>query len=62
MKSEILQACELVSEVYRQIFQNAKCPEGQTYMEIARQKEALFIRWCVSQQVGNSFDELKQQV
>ena len=31
-------------------------------MEFARQKEALFNKWCASQQVGNSFDKLKQLV
>ena len=31
-------------------------------MEFARQKEALFNMWCTSQQIGDSFDRLKQLV
>ena len=31
-------------------------------MEFAHQKEALFNRWCASQQVGNSNEKLKQLV
>ena len=62
VKREILRAYELVPEAYRQKFRDTKCPEGQTYMEFARQKEAFFNKWCASQQVGNSFDKLKQLV
>jgi len=42
VKKEILQAYELVTEAYRQRFQDAKCTEKQTYMESAREKEMLF--------------------
>ena len=62
VKREILKAYELVPEAYRQQFRESKCKEGQTYMEFAQQKEALFNRWCTSQQVGNSFDKLKQLI
>ena len=62
VKREILKAYELVPEAYRQQFHESKCKEGQTYMEFAQQKEALFNRWCTSQQVGNSFDKLKQLI
>jgi len=59
VKKEILKAYELVPEAYHQQFCESKCKEGQTYMEFA---EALFNRWCTSQQVGNSFDKLKQLI
>jgi len=62
VKREILKAYELVPEAYRQRFHESKCKEGQTYVEFARQKEALFNRWCISQQVGNSFEKLKQLI
>lgn len=62
VKREILKAYELVPEAYRQQFRELKSKEGQTYMEFARQKEALFNRWCTSQRVGDSFDKLKQLV
>ena len=60
VKREILEC--IVPEAYCQQLRELKCKEGQTYMEFARQKEALFNRWCTSQQVGNSFDKLKQLV
>ena len=60
VKREILKAYELVFEVYRQQFCEMKCKMGQTYMEFARQKEVFFSRWCTSQQIGDSFERLKQ--
>ena len=60
VKREILEG--IVPEAYCQQLRELKCKEGQTYMEFAQQKEALFNRWCTSQQVGNSFDKLKQLV
>ena len=55
VKQGILKAYELVPEVYRQQFRESKCKEGQTYMEFARQKEALlFNRCCTSQQALRS--------
>ena len=62
VKSEISRAYELVPEAYRQKFRDTKCQEGKTYMEFACQKEALFNRWCTSQQVGNNYEKLKQLV
>ena len=62
IKSEILRAYELVPEAYRQKFRDTKCQEGKTYMEFARQKEALFNRWCASQQVGNNYEKLKVSI
>ena len=60
VKREILKAYKLVPEAYHQQFREIKCKEGQTYMEFARQKEVLFNRWCTSQQIGDSFERLKQ--
>ena len=62
VKREILKAYELVPEAYRQKFREMKCKEGQTYMEFARQKKVLFDRWCSSQEIGSSFEKLKQLV
>ena len=62
VKREILKAYELVPEAYRQQFRESKCKVGQTCMEFAQQKEALFNRSCASQQVGNSFEKLKQLI
>ena len=62
VKGEILKAYELVTEAYRLKFQKMKCKEGQTFLEFSYQKEALFNRWCTSQQIGNSFEKLKQLI
>ena len=64
VKREILKAHELIPEAYCQKFRESKCKEGQTYMEFAQQKEALFNRWCTctAQQAGNSFEKLKQLI
>ena len=62
VKREILKAYELVPEAYRLKFREMKCKEGQTFLEFARQKEALFNRWCTSQQIDNSFEKLKQLI
>ena len=62
VKREILKTYELVPEAYHQQFRASKCKDGQTYMEFARQKEALFNRWLTSQQVGGSFEKLKQLI
>jgi len=42
VKRKILKAYELVPEAYSQQFRETKCIERQTYMEFARQKEALY--------------------
>ena len=31
-------------------------------MEFSHQKEVLFNRWCTSQQIGDSFERLKQLI
>ena len=62
VKREILKAYELIPEAYCQQFREMKCKEGQVYMEFACQKEVLFNRWCTSQQIGDSFERLKQLI
>ena len=62
IEREILKANELVPEAYRKRFWEMKYTEGQTFLQFARQKEALFNRWCTSQQIGNSFKKLKQLI
>ena len=62
VKREILKVYELVPEAYRLKFWEMKCKEGQTFLEFACQKEALFNQWCTSQQIGNSFEKLKQLI
>ena len=59
VKAAILKAYELVPEAYRQ---NFKKGEKQTYTEFAREKEALFDRWCSSKEVAREFEKLRQLV
>ena len=60
VKNAILKAYELVPEAYRQKFQNAEKQANQTHVEFAQQKETLFDRWCMSKEVGGSYDKLRQ--
>lgn len=46
VKNAILRAYELVPEAYRQCFRSLCKPDKQTYVEFAKEKEALFTRWC----------------
>ena len=48
VRKAILKAYELVPEAYRQRFRNARKQDGQTYVEFARDKEALLDRWCTA--------------
>ena len=59
---EVYSAYELVPEAYRQNFRNYKKGEKQTYTEFAREKEALFDRWCSSKEVAKEFEKLRQLV
>ena len=60
VRKAILKAYELVPEAYRQRFRNARKQDGQTYVEFARDKEALLDRWCTAKQVDNDFHKLRQ--
>lgn len=51
VKSTVLRAYELVPEAYLQKFRRFRKFDNQTYVEFAREKEALFDRWCASQGV-----------
>ena len=60
VRKAILKAYELVPEAYRQKFRNARKQDGHTYVEFAREKEALFDRWCTAKQVDNDYRKLRQ--
>ena len=60
MRQAILKAYELVPEAYRQKFRNSAKQDSQTYIEFARQKEALFDRWCAAKTVEKDFNKLRQ--
>ena len=60
VKRSILKAYELVPEAYRQKFRNTRKQEGQTFVELAREKERLFDRWAASKEIDGDFQKLKQ--
>jgi len=60
LRQAILKAYELVPEAYRQKFQNSTKQDSQTYIEFARQNEALFDRWCAAKTVEKDFNKLRQ--
>ena len=62
VKKVILKAYELVPEAYRQKFRNSRRQESETFVEFARHKEDLFNRWCMSQQVNESHENLRQLI
>ena len=53
---------KLVPEAYCQKFRNCKKQESQTYVEFAREKEALFDCWCTAKQVDNDYNKLRQLI
>ena len=53
VKGAILRAYELVPEAYRLRFRRYRKTDRQTYVEFAREKEQLFIRWCAGQNVAD---------
>jgi hypothetical protein len=52
----------LVPEAYRQKFRDYKKDSDKTVVEFAREKERLLERWCTSEQVANSYDNLRQLI
>ena len=61
VKTAILRSYELVPEAYRQKFRRYRKHDDQTFVEFAREKQALFERWCAAQNVTD-FDQLKSLV
>ncbi|XP_028855030.1 uncharacterized protein LOC114801180 [Denticeps clupeoides] len=61
VKTSILNAYELVPEAYRQRFRKSRKGEQLTYVEFAREKEALFNRWCVSSKVS-TWEQLRELI
>lgn len=62
LKESVLRAYELVPEAYRQKFRSHKKTSGQTFVEFAREKGALFDKWCAANEVKDSFESLRQLV
>ncbi|KAK3868229.1 hypothetical protein Pcinc_026358 [Petrolisthes cinctipes] len=61
VKGVIMNAYELVPEVYRLKFRTERKPSNQTYVEFARDKRELMNRWLDSSKV-TTLDDLKQRI
>jgi hypothetical protein len=62
VKATILKGYQLVPEAYRQKFRDYKKDIDKTFVEFAREKERLLERWCTSEKVANSYDNLRQLI
>lgn len=61
VREAILRAYELVPEAYRQKFRGHRKSPTQTFVEFARDKGALFDRWCSASKVTD-FGELRELI
>ena len=61
VKETVLRAYELVPEAYRQRFRSLQKSDNQTHVEFAREKCALFDKWCSASKVL-TFDQLRELV
>ena len=61
VKETVLRAYELVPEAYRQRFRSLQKSDNQTHVEFAREKCALFDKWCSASKVL-SFGQLRELV
>ncbi|KAI2665219.1 Retrovirus-related Pol polyprotein from transposon 17.6 [Labeo rohita] len=61
VKTAVLRAYELVPEAYRQKFRAHAKSVRQTHMEFAREKRALFEKWCLSSKI-TTFEQLQKLI
>ncbi len=61
VKATVLRAYELVPEAYRQRFRQSQKAANQTFVEFAREKSALFDKWCQASKV-TQLDQLRELV
>ena len=59
VRQMVLKAYELVPEAYRQSFRTEKVKPGQTYLDFARQQEAMFDKWLRASDVYD-FKQLRE--
>ena len=58
VKDAVLKVYEQVPKAYRQKFRKSTKDDKQTYVEFACEKEMLFDRWCMSQEVEGDYTRL----
>lgn len=61
VKLAVLRAYELVPEAYRQKFRSCSKSAKQTFVEFAREKKALFEKWCLSTKI-TTIEELQELI
>ena len=62
VKELILKGYELVPEAYRQKFRNLDKNINKTYVQFAQEKEQLFDRWCLSEDINKDYTRLRELV
>jgi hypothetical protein len=62
VKELILKGYELVPEAYRQKFRNLDKNINKTYVQFAQEKEQLFDRWCLSEDINKEYERLRELV
>ncbi|CAB3980524.1 Retrovirus-related Pol poly, partial [Paramuricea clavata] len=60
VKEFILKGYELVPEAYRQKFRNLEKNINKTYVQFAQEKEQLFDRWCLSEDINKEYKRLRE--
>ena len=62
VKELILKGYELVPEAYRQKFRSLDKNINRTYVQFAQEKEQLFDRWCLSENINKDYTRLRDLV
>ena len=52
----------MVPEAYHQKIRDYKKESDKTFVEFVREKDRLLERWCTSDKVANSYDNLRQLI
>ena len=60
VKELILKGYELVPEAYRKKFRNLDKNTNKTYVQFSQEKEQLFDRWCLSEDINKEYKRLRE--
>ena len=60
VKELILKGYELVPEAYHQKFRNLDKNTNKIYVQFAQEKEQLFDRWCLSEDINKEYKRLRK--
>ena len=62
IKQLIMKGYELVPQAYRQKFRTLGQSNAKTFVEFAQEKGQLFDRWCMSENIKNNYDRLRELI